>query len=100
MTQTPQVRTKASSALLDFEFVLARASNPWLASGEVITSLQIVEATGGLSISSVTNTGSSGICWVGGGVPNARYTVDCAFVTNMGRKDVRSVDFVVESRMY
>lgn len=100
MPATPIVRTKVASAVLDYEFVLARSTDSWLQSGELISSAQVIESSGAITVSSVTNTGSSVITFVSGGIVNARYSIDCFFQTSFGRKDVRSFDLVINDRQY
>ncbi len=100
MPATPIVRTKVASAVLDFEYALARSTDSWLQSGEAIASAQVIEATGTITISSITNTTSSVIAFVSGGVNNGRYSIDCFFQTTFGRKDVRSFDLIINDRQY
>jgi len=78
----------------------ARASSPWLSSGEIITGATVVESSGGLAITSVSNQSSEVFFFVASGVAEGVYTVDVGITTNQGRQVVRSFEIgVVRPKM-
>ena len=89
---TPPRITKTSTdvELLSFEY--ARTNNPYLSSGEAITSAQVVVVPSGsnLAVSSVSFTGSAVLFYIGGGTVKQVAEVAGYAYTNFGRLAVRS----------
>lgn len=102
--------TKDPGANLDFGFDLSPAptalSQPWLAPGEQVTSLNVTADTGITVASQTIGTNSSGVqgalitAWISGGTVGNSYAVHFAFTTNSTppRTDVRSLQIQVQSR--
>ena len=97
----PQVSRfdKVSSEVLDYAFDFVPTS-AWLVSGETISSAFITTSPASeLGVTSITNTGSSVLCFVGSGVLNSTYDVTCAVLTSQGRQPVRSLELhIVDKR--
>ncbi len=90
-------KTHSEVPLIGVQFANARTS--FLTPGEILTSVYIIEATQGIGISSVTNTGSEVRFYVSSGTPRNTYVVDIAALTNGGRQVVRSFQLeIVETR--
>lgn len=87
--------TKTNSDVLDYAFNFAPTS-AWLATSEQISSVTITHVpSGGLAITSITNTGSSILLFVASGKEDQTFTVECAIVTNQGRQTVRSFEIEI-----
>lgn len=91
MTQVARF-DKISSEVLDYAFDFVPTS-AWLASGETISSAFITTSpTSQLGVTSITNTGSSVLCFIGSGVVNSTYDVACSILTSAGREAVRMLE--------
>lgn len=106
--QTIAMQYKDPSAVLDFALDLAPAPSintaPWLAQGEMVTSLTVT-ADAGLTVnSSSIATNSAGVAasllvaWLAGGTAGATYTVRFQFTTSQGRTDCRAMPVKVVQR--
>jgi hypothetical protein len=89
---------------LDLSGPVTQLYQPWLASGEAVTDLQVT-ADPGITIGSKSvNTNATGvpsallIAWISGGVAGNTYAIHFKFTTNQGRTDCRSLSVVVQSR--
>ncbi|MDB5985152.1 MAG: hypothetical protein JWR16_205 [Nevskia sp.] len=99
---------KDPSADLDYGFDLSPSPQqlmvPWLAAGELVTSLTVTADTGLTVLSSSINTNSSNVpasllvAWISGGVIGSTYNVKFMFATNQGRTDTRSMQITCVQR--
>lgn len=88
---TPSRITKTSTDVELLAFEYARTTNPYLNSGEWIVSAQVVPISGtGLTINSVSVTGSEVFFYVGGGTVKQVAEIAGYAYTNFGRLSVRS----------
>ena len=100
----PNVVTKDPSAVLDYKFDWAAPTNgsgtsDWLASGETITSHTVTVDSGLTKDSdSLTDDDTSVTVWLSGGTVGEDYDMVCQIVTNLSRKDERTMTIRVRNR--
>ena len=88
---------KDPSAELDFAFDWNDSTDPWLASGETISSHVITVDTG---LTKDSSSEASGVVtvWLSGGTAGENYKVACLIETSAGRKDERTIWIKVTNR--
>ena len=101
---------KDPDAVLDFAFDWAPLTNGrngaksnWLASGEVIATVEdtrqyTITAQTGITVDSSSATDDTVTVWLSGGTANTWYTLACKIVTNAGRTDERTMNILVLDR--
>ena len=85
-----QVFIKDSDADLDYKFDWNDDSDPWLATGETISSHVITAETGITAYNDSEADGTVKI-WVKEGTAEGNYTIACRIVTNAARTDERTI---------
>ena len=92
-----QIYTKDPDAVLDYAFDWNDSSDPWLASGETISSHTITADTG---ITVDSDSESSGVVtvWLSGGTAGQDYDVACKIVTSASRTDERTITIKCRNR--
>ena len=91
------VFTKDSDAVLDYAFDWNDTTDPWLATGETISSYTVTVETG---LTKDSDSHASGVVtvWLSGGTVGTTYRVECEITTSAGRKDERSMWIKVAQR--
>ena len=89
--------TKDPEAVLDYTFDWNDTTDPWLATGETISSYTVTVPTG---ITKDSDSHASGVItvWLSGGTAGTTYRVECKIVTSAGRTDERSTWIKVSER--
>ena len=89
--------TKDPEAVLDYAFDWNDATNPWLATGETISSYTVTAQTG---LTKDSDSEASGVVtvWLSGGTAGTTYRVECKIVTSAGRTDERTIWIKVVER--
>jgi hypothetical protein len=108
MAYPPQIPLlyKDPSATLDFGFDLASVNKlipPWLAPGEIVTSVTVTADTGITAAAGTIGPNSAGIAGslllsMISGNTLGTYLVHFLFTTNQGRTDTRSIQIIVAQR--
>jgi len=90
---------KDPDAVLDFIFNWNKADDPWLQSGETITSHVITVETG-LTLDSSSENGGVVTAWLSGGTAGELYDVACLIKTSNvpERTDERTIRISCEER--
>ena len=85
-----QVFIKDSDADLDYKFDWNDDNDPWLATGETISSHVITAETG---ITAYNDSEADGVVkiWIKGGTAGERYDIACKIVTSAARTDERTI---------
>lgn len=88
---------KDPEAVLDYTFDWNDATDPWLATGETISSYTVTVPTG---ITKDSDSQADGVVtyWLSGGTAGTNYRVECKIVTSAGRTDERSMWIKVVER--
>ena len=88
---------KDPQAVLDFAFDWNDSTNPWLATGETISTYTVTAQTG---LTKDSDSESSGVVtvWVSGGTAGTWYTLACKIVTSASRTDERTMRIQVDDR--
>lgn len=89
--------TKDPSAVLDYAFNWNDPDDPWLATGETITSYVITVDTG-LTKDSDSQASGKVTVWLSGGTAGEYYKVACKITTSAGRTDERTIWIKVADR--
>lgn len=89
--------TKDPEAVLDYQFNWNDSDDPWLATGETISSYTVTAQTG---LTKDSDSEASGVVtvWLSGGTAGTTYRVECKIVTSAGRTDERSIWIKVVER--
>jgi len=88
---------KDPSAVLDWVFDWNDSTNPWLGSGETISS-RVVTVDTGLTKDSDSESSGKVTVWLSGGTARQNYKVACKITTSAGRTDERTIWIKVVER--
>lgn len=100
MTGEPPRITKTKSDVNLIEMQFANPANMWLLEGEIIDGAQVVEATLEVGISSITNTTTQVLFYIGSGSLNEIYHLEVLVQTNAARNIVRSFQLEIVDYKY
>lgn len=88
---------KAPGATEDFAVDWARANDPWLETGETITT-STWDVPTGLTQGATSHTTTAATVWLSGGTLDRTYSVSNTITTSQGRTDVRTITVTIKNR--